>query len=208
MEHASDLEVIPVVLHLGRVDMPNPFDQLNDLYSRGTLHGEAGHFFMQDQRNTRAGRIQKHLDAVLLSLDRLNSEATQKGVLLCIENRYHFHEIPDFQEIGTILSAFRGGCVRYWHDMGHAATQERMGLATQKAFLEAYSDDMVGVHIHDIKDLDDHLPPGKGDMNYPEFAPMIKSATHHILEVDSKSNREDLKQGMELIQKQIMTNEP
>jgi sugar phosphate isomerase/epimerase len=206
MEHASDLEVMPVILHLGHVDMSNPFDQFNDLYSKGTLNSEAGHFFVQEQRKARAGRIQNHLDAVLFSLDRLNNEAVKKGVLLCIENRYHFHEIPDFKEIGTILNAFKGGNVRYWHDMGHAAVQEKMGLAIQKEFLKTYSKDMVGVHIHDVTELDDHLPPGKGDMNYQEFTPMIKSAAIHILEIDSKTNREDLKEGIAFIQKETGTN--
>jgi sugar phosphate isomerase/epimerase len=51
IEHAHDLGAKVVILHLGRVDMPNPKAEI------------------QEQRQARKAKHQKHLDAVLSSLD-------------------------------------------------------------------------------------------------------------------------------------------
>ena len=68
-----------------------------------------GKSFIGEQLEIREGKKQKSLDSVLFSLDRLNREAEKKGVTLCIENRYYLHEIPSFDEIGSILNEFKGG---------------------------------------------------------------------------------------------------
>lgn len=199
MEYASDLEVLPVVLHLGRVDMPNPIDVLRDYYKKEAIDQEEGRAFLKEQGLLRADKSQKYLDAVLFSLDRLNREAENKGITLCIENRYHFHEIPNFQEIGIILNEFRGGRLRYWHDMGHAAAQEALGICKQKELLDAYSENMFGIHIHDINGLDDHLPPGKGSFDYGEWIPLIKPDIPKILEINYNTSKKDLQEGIEFI---------
>ena len=76
-------------------------------------------------------------------LDRLNREAVRRGLLLGVENRFHPHEIPVRDEIGTILREFAGGAVRYWHDVGHALNHQRLGLTTQQELLEAYGQSRV-----------------------------------------------------------------
>ena len=82
------------------------------------------------------------------------------GISTCWwENRYYFQEIPDFDEIGIILNEFDGGRIRCWHDVGHAAVQENLGICTQKDLLEAYSDKIIGMHLHDVENLHDHLSP-------------------------------------------------
>jgi sugar phosphate isomerase/epimerase len=199
MDHAEELGAGVVILHLGRVEMPescpsvqdsNNGDHINISHLR-TIHGE--------QRRARERAHKKHLDAVLLSLEKLNREAEKRGLFLGIENRYYFHEIPDLRETGIILRSFQGGQVRYWHDIGHAHVQEKMGLAAQKEFLQAYGDMLIGVHIHDAKGLDDHLAPGQGEVNYEELWPLLKSSPIRVLEVHSKVDRRDLMGGIQLI---------
>ena len=121
IEQANDLEAITVILHLGHVDMPNSINGFKELYEKGEINRENGIAFLHEQRSVRKDKYQKNLDAVLFSLDKLNRQAEKNGVFLCIENRYHIHEIPNFEEIQIILNEFKGGCVRYWHDVGHAA---------------------------------------------------------------------------------------
>jgi sugar phosphate isomerase/epimerase len=203
LEHACDLEVVPVILHLGHVDMPNPFVRIKRYYSDKKLDQEESVAYIREQNITRRNKVSKHLDAVLFSLERLNKEAEKKGIMLCVENRYHLHEVPDFQEIGIILNEFRGGHIRYWHDVGHAAAQERMGLCRQKDLLDAYSDFIMGVHIHDIKGLDDHLSPGKGDLDFRELSSFNKSDTFKILEIDSNVPRDELEGGIQFVQREL-----
>jgi len=203
IEHANDLEARAVILHLGRVDMPNPIGDFRDMYDRGIMGKEDGIALLDEQKKIRETKYNKYLDGVLFSLDKLNREAEKKGVFLGIENRYHLHEIPSFDEVGTILREFEGGNVRYWHDVGHAAAQENIGICTQKDLLEAYSDDMIGLHLHDIKGLDDHLSPGQGEINYGEIRPFIRPSMIKILEINHRVQKEDLLEGVRFIEKEI-----
>ena len=61
--------------------------------------------------------------------------------------------------------------------------------------------EMTGIHLHDVKGIDDHLAPGQGEMDYEEIRPFLKSYHIKILEVHSKVDREDLIDGIRFIKK-------
>lgn len=206
IEHAQDLGARAVVFHLGRVDMPVPTQDLLRLYRSRKIGEKEGLAFIKEQRVIRQASKKKNLDAVLLSLEKLNKEAEKRGVFLGIENRYHFHEIPDFEEIELILREFKGGNIRYWHDVGHARVQENLGRNSQMELLEAYSGEMIGIHFHDVRGLDDHLAPGQGEIDFNEIKPFIKPSIIKILEVHSKVSREDLLEGIKFLKKVIFGN--
>ena len=200
LRHANDLEVPVVVLHLGRVAMPSPKAIIRKLFEEGKMHHSEGLDFLKGQKEMRHSKKQKNVDAVLGSLDKLNREAERQGVILGIENRSHFHEIPNFEEIGMILMEFGGGRIRYWHDVGHAVVQENMGICKQKALLEAYAHSMAGIHVHDVRGIEDHMAPGQGDVDFEQFKPYIKPETIQILELHPKVNREAIKKGRSIIE--------
>jgi sugar phosphate isomerase/epimerase len=197
MEYAHDLRAKAVILHLGRVDMPNPISEIRALLERGRSHRDEHLAFINRQRRERRSVHQRHLDAILFSLDALNREAEQKGLFLGIENRYHLHEIPDFDEIATILEHFRGGNIRYWHDVGHAFAQESMGIIPQKDLLTAYSEMLIGAHIHDAEGLDDHRAPGQGKVDFDQIKSFLKPSHIRILEVHSDVGEKDLREGIQ-----------
>jgi sugar phosphate isomerase/epimerase len=201
IEHAHDLEARAVVFHLGRVDIPNPVEEFSRLYNSGKVHEKEALTFIDAQRCARQAIGQKNLDAVLLSLEKLNKEAEKKRIFLGIENRYHFREIPNFEEIGLILKTFQGGYIGYWHDVGHARVQENLGIIGHNDLLEAYSEEIIGIHLHDVRGLEDHLAPGQGEIDYQEIKPFLKPSTIKILELNAYSvQREDLSEGIRLIQ--------
>ncbi|NVM56663.1 MAG: sugar phosphate isomerase/epimerase [Desulfobacterales bacterium] len=199
IEHADYLKARAVVLHLGRVDMPDPTEKFSRLSQAGKMGEDQALAFLGEQRQTRLARRREHLDAVLFSLEKLNREAEKRGIFLGIENRYHFHEIPDFEEIGVILKTFQGGRVGYWHDIGHARVQENIGIVRQKDLLRAYSEEMIGIHLHDVKGLEDHLAPGEGEMDYEEIKPFLNASHIRILEVHPRVKRKDLLKGIQFI---------
>ena len=204
IEHAYELGAKAVVFHLGKVDMPDPTSNLIKLYKREKVGKREALSFVEEQRKIRKMSKEKNLDAVLLSLEELNREAGKRGVLLGVENRNHFHEIPDLEEIGIILRKFKGGNIGYWHDVGHAKVQENMGLINQRNLLDAYSDEMIGIHLHDIRGLEDHLAPGQGDMDYHEIEPFMKPSLITILEVHPQTTKKQLLKGIRLIKKGIL----
>jgi len=199
IEYANDLQCNAVVLHLGRVDMPDPSERFKELFNGGNIESAEGRSFLKEQRRIRKSTHRKNLDFALFSLEKLNQVAERYGVFLGIENRYHFHEIPDFEEIGFILKEFKGSNLRYWHDMGHAQVQENLGICRQKELLEAYSYHMIGIHLHDIKGLDDHYSPGQGEMDFEKIKPFVKNDVIKIMEIHSKVERQALVQGREMI---------
>jgi len=199
MDYADDLEVRAVVLHLGRVDMPNPTPSLSGPYGTSHMVTDETIALLEEQKLEREERNERYLDAVLFSMEKLNKEAEKRGIFLGIENRYHLHEIPNFEEIGIILERFQGGNVCYWHDVGHALAQEKMGIVRQSDLLDAYSGNMLGIHLHDIKGHDDHFAPGQGEVDYEEIKPFLQSSHIKILEVHPKVEREDMIRGIRLL---------
>lgn len=203
IEHAHDLQAQAVVLHLGCVEMKNPFDRFKSTYASGKIHQPEGIRLREEQRAIRCEKCQKSLDAVLFSLERLNREAEKREVSLGIENRYYFHELPNFEEIGIILKEFEGGNVRYWHDVGHAAVHENLGLLRQKDLLNRYGDSMLGIHLHDANGLDDHFAPGQGMVDYSMITPFLKPSTLQIFEVHPKVPRPDVAAGLAFLKDRV-----
>jgi sugar phosphate isomerase/epimerase len=203
IEHANDLECSAVILHLGRVNMPGPTKHFKELFSSGKIDSDEGLAFLEEQRRIRKSIHRKHLDAALFSLEKLNRIAENNNVFLGIENRYHFHEIPDFDEIGFILKEFKGSRLRYWHDVGHAQVHENMGICKQKDLLDAYSGEMLGIHLHDIQGLDDHFAPGQGEMDFNEIRPFLRQDVIKIMEINSEVEREALAAGRDVIIKSL-----
>jgi len=206
IEHAHELGARAVIFHLGRVDMSNPAQDFFRLYRNGKIVEKEGLAFVGEQKLIREASKKRNLDAVLLSLERLNREAEKWGIFLGIENRYHFHEIPDLEEIGLILRKFEGGNIRYWHDVGHAMAQENIGLNRQRDLLDSYSEEMIGIHLHDARGLDDHLAPGQGEVDYNEIRSFMKPSIIKILEVHPKVTRDELLEGIRFIRKTILEN--
>ena len=199
IEHAHDMECNTVILHLGRVDMPSPAEFFKELFNRGKTQDTEGLAFLEEQKDIRQIKHPKYIDAVLFSLEKLNKTAERLGVFLGIENRYYFQEIPNFEEIGIILKEFKGGSLRYWHDTGHARAQENLGICRQNDLLEAYSDNMLGIHLHDIKGLDDHIAPGQGEINFEDVRPFMKNDTVKIMEIHPKVEKKALIKGRNVI---------
>jgi sugar phosphate isomerase/epimerase len=199
MVHASELGAKAVVLHLGHVDMADPKPQFFELYHAGQINEPAGRRFLSEQTRFRMDRREENLNAVLRSLEVLNREAERLDVTLGIENRCRFHEIPDLEEVGLILDTFRGGRVSYWHDVGHAAIQEALGIQSQKELLAAYSDRLAGIHLHDVRGLEDHQAPGKGNLDFADILKTIPEEAIKILELHSKVTEEDLLRGLDTL---------
>jgi len=199
IECANDMEAKAVVLHLGKVDMENPFDKLKELFEKGLIDKEEGKKFVREQKEIRRSRRQKNLDSVLKALDKLTFYAEKYDVFLGIENRFYLHEIPDKEEIGIILREFQGSNIRYWHDIGHAVVQERLGICYQKDLLDSFLDDMVGIHIHDVKGIEDHLAPGEGDIDLKDIIGSIRKDVLKVLEVHKKAKKENLVKAKEIL---------
>jgi len=178
LELASDLEAGAVVLHLGLVEALADQEVTPAAAQEGGLSGA-----LRALLQKRAALAPRHLDAVSFSLERLARRAGPLGLRLGLENRFHAFQIPDFSEMGLLLSRFQGAPLGLWYDCGHAWVQGLAGLAPAAAWLRAYGATLVGCHLHDSRQADDHLAPGQGSLDWPALAQALLDAPLKVLEV-------------------------
>lgn len=183
MEMAADLEIPIVVLHLGEVDTYDRSYLMYDFYEYGEREFEAFSDKVSEAMDWRERKQAKHQDAVLFSLDELNEIALRMDIFLAIENRPRYYQIPNFDEVEMFFNVFAGSNMRYWHDVGHAVLQERIGLCWSNRWLEAYKDHLIGVNLHDLKDLEEYHPPSFGDVDFDDVIAELPAGVLKVLEV-------------------------
>ncbi|MFQ5691922.1 MAG: sugar phosphate isomerase/epimerase family protein [Nitrospinota bacterium] len=199
LELAADLEAQAVVLHLGTTSRPDPTGTLKEMFDREMPETDEGRERILAMSKERAEAGEKVWDALSFSLEALTRKAESLDVLLGIENRIYFHEVPTYEEIGRILAEFDGGNFRYWHDVGHATVHQNLGLVVVEEALAALGRHLLGLHIHDARGYNDHIAPGKGDTDFASLASYVTPETLRVLEVHPQAAEADVREGLALL---------
>lgn len=198
MQHAIDLEVPIVVLRLGEIDTYDRSYLMTDLYEYGEREFEAFSKKVTEATEWRKRKETKHRDAVLKSLDELNENALKMELNIAIENPPYYYQIPNFDEVGLLFEEFYGSPMRYWHNQGHAAYQEKLGLTWSQEWVKTYSEHLIGVSLHDLQELDMYHPPGSGDLEWDEVFSDLPSDIIKLLEI-RYGDEESVIQARELV---------
>ncbi len=187
-----------VVVHVGTILIPPALERrLRALYRQGATGTRAYEQALQDITVARLLRREPHYGAALRSLDELCQYARPRGVRLGLENRVGYDEIPSFEEMKDLLHAYDADVIGYWHDVGHAHVLETLGFATQRAWLEACGQRLVGVHLHDVQGIDDHRAPGSGDVDLTMLHPYLRPDVIRVCEFDRTLSLADIRAGHE-----------
>ena len=203
IEYAAEMGARGVVLHCGAVEMNHEMQVLYQYFNANRLDSEEAQLFIRHKLNERDRRKPRHVDRLLASLDRVAPVAEKQGVLLGLENRYHYHELPGFDDFEIIFDKFRGAPIGYWHDTGHAHANETLGLIPKNALLKNYADLLIGVHLHDAFGLDDHIPPGAGEINFKALKPFLKAETLKVMEIKPGITATEVSKGIRFIRKTL-----
>ena len=194
LELASDLEAKAVILHLGWVEGIKDIEVTKDAARQKELTPElAAHLAARRERAPRS------LDAVSFALDRLLPRAQSLGVRLGPENRFHACQVPDIDECALLLKRFAGGPVGPWLDVGHAHVQGLAGLASIDDWLARFGDSLLGCHLHDANEINDHLLPGADGLDWPELAKVLLSAPIKVMEIHPGPEPEEIKEAAETL---------
>jgi len=199
IDTAASFGAKAVVLHCGRVEVPDKTRQLVDLCNSGLKDSPAFHKMFQQAQAERKEHAGRFLSQALRSLDELNRHAAQRNVLLGIENRVYYREIPNFEEIAVILDKFKDSNIFYWHDTGHAQIMDMVGFARHADYLRSYGLDMIGLHLHDCLNGQDHLAPSQGNLDFNQFKPYLKKETLKVIEAHYPADREAVIRGREFL---------
>ncbi len=164
---ARELGARAVVVHAGKVDVDSQLEKtLRRLFEAGQAQTPPYNEARDRLVTARAAQAEANLEAVQRSLVELAEYAGRLGIRLGIENRYHYLEIPSWDELGQLLEAVGDERVGFWYDVGHAHTLERLGFYAHEAWLQRYASRMIGVHLHDVIGLKDHQAPGSGEVDW------------------------------------------
>jgi len=191
---AANVDARAIVIHMGEV----PIDLgLQDRLHR--LH-DADHAQTKEYRQIRdrlvqqrASLAQPYVDAAKRSLHDLSEYSGQKGIMLGVETRFHFNEIPSADEMAELLGEVPRQLAGYWHDTGHAQVQQQLGFAFHEEWLSRFGDRMVGIHLHDIRGISDHHAPGKGNMNWEMIAKYLPGRIVKVCEIGEWNDEERMK---------------
>jgi sugar phosphate isomerase/epimerase len=213
IEHAGDLGAAAVVLHCGVVEMNHEMPVLYQYFKSNRLDSEEAQIFIRHKLKEWDSRKPKHMDSLLASLDRLVPVAEKQGVLLGLENRYHYHELPGLGDFGAIFTRFEGAPIGYWHDTGHAHANETLGLIPHAnealglipkgSLLQNYANRLIGVHLHDAIGLDDHIPPGTGEIDFTALKTFLKSDTIKVIELKPGKPVSEVIEGIRFIRETL-----
>ncbi|MFA5116428.1 MAG: sugar phosphate isomerase/epimerase [Candidatus Omnitrophota bacterium] len=207
IDTAGELNAKAVVLHCGRVEIPDKTRDLIACYNEGLVNTEKFNKLKSQIVREREAAFKPFLDNTLKSLDELSRYARKKNICLGVENRYYYREIPTLGEIGIILAAFKGSNVFYWHDSGHAQLMENLGFWQHKDHLSLYADFMLGVHLHDITGTQDHQAPSCGQLDFKMLAGFIKKQTIKVMEAHHPASPQDILKGKRFLE-QIFDGKP
>jgi sugar phosphate isomerase/epimerase len=203
IEHAGDLGAAAVVLHCGVVEMNHEMQVLYQYVNSDRLDSKEAQIFIRHKLNEWDRRKPKYMESLLASLDRLIPVAEKQGVLLGLENRYHYHELPGLDDFTTIFTRFEGAPIGYWHDIGHAHANETLGLIPRQSLLQSYSDQLIGIHLHDAIGLDDHIPPGSGEIDFKALKPFLKTDTIKVIELKPGIPESKVSEGIQFIRDKL-----
>lgn len=199
---AEELGARAVVLHLGKIPGQEAMEVIKGLYDQHKIDTPEGKKIIHQLKESRSKLEKLYLDQSMFSLEELIREGDRKGIFLGIENRYNIHDFPNLEELKIIFQEFNGSCLRYWHDIGHATTQENLRLEEQERLLSHFGNLMIGVHLHGCRGYYDHEAPGAGEEDYGVLKKLLKPETIRIIETHHRATLEDLKKGIAFLKKQ------
>ncbi len=200
IDTCARLNARAVVLHCGRVQVPCRTKDLIGLYSYGQKDSPQFIRLRDEIIRERKAKIRPYFDSLLKSLDELNAYASKQGVILGIETRIYYREIPSFEEIGRILTEFKDSNICYWHDTGHAQVMQELGFVRHQDYLDAYAGRLAGIHIHDVSGCRDHQAPGTGNLDFSFLTPYLKKDSIKILEIHHPATVVQVKEGKSRIE--------
>ena len=204
---ARDLGAQVVIVHPGRVDIdPSLETTVAHLFKWGKSDKPAYAQAKERLVAARAAQAEINLRSVRRSLIELAEYAARTGIRLGLENRYHYHEIPLPHELDDLLNLGCGDVVGYWHDVGHAQALENMGFGTHEEWLRRFAHRIVGVHLHDIVGLDDHLAAGLGRIDWDMVAQYLPADALRTCEFQLFNSPQELAAGVKwLVEKGCVT---
>ena len=114
--------------------------------------------------------------------------------------------IPTIEEMERFLLLGDESQIGFQFDIGHAFTMDRLGFMPLMGWLEKFGSRISGVHLHDVRGLEDHFSPGLGDVDFSIISKYIPKDAVRTLEIKGVNDINDIRNGLEVLGKASLIN--
>ncbi len=186
IDRAADAGARFVVVHLGGIgnEMLESERKQRKLFDSGTRSGDEYESLRRETLERRAEQAPPYFERAQEALAELATYVRDRGVALGLENRLHHHEFPLAEEAATLLADYPPDLIGYWHDVGHAEVQARLGYVDKRVWLETNGARTLGTHLHDVDGIGDHRAPGRGDVEWDYIARGLPATALRVFEIN------------------------
>lgn len=193
IDTAAGLEASAIVIHSGRVEIPDASKRLMRMFSEGKADTIEFQQIADKMREMRERNKKPYLDSAVASLKEVSSYAIKKGIKVGLENRVYYPEIPHLDEFALFLEI---PGLFFWFDTGHAHVIEKLWSIKASEYLKRYSSKLIGMHLHDCLGMRDHLAPGTGEIDFGFLKPYARPGIIKVIEAHQPATKEELKQSV------------
>jgi len=180
IEFAAEMGADAVVLHAGRV------------MCRWFIHR------WDVKRRVKRGR--KRVEIFKRELEALLPVLEKNKVTLGLENLPYLEGFPAEWELKDLV----GDWVKPWLDTGHDYVRRTNGWPADACSLFPVPCSLIspfGLHISDSLGEDDHLPPGKGKVDFAALKTTAEKARHLVFEPHAGVTEAELKEGLAFLKR-------
>jgi len=198
LEEAARFGARYLVLHMGS-NHKMPSDKWSKVLERYMKDGE---FLSKDfvrhkhkfiKKRTQTAEIYYRRAAYYL--EQIEAKAREYGIVLAIESRSHYEQVPTEDEMVALMEEFsQSEYVGYWHDFGHVHRKHNIGLLDHAEWLSQMQPYLIGGHLHDVQwPARDHRVPFSGSINYEELMPYFHEHMPLVWELAPSRKAEEIK---------------
>ena len=195
VEWAAEAGASAVVVHLGEVEgsFSGTTAELYRLFRQHGIRDNRAAEARAEMEQRRAEAAPANLEAARESLEQLVAAARPHGIVIGLENRLDFHQIPLPAESIALMEGFAPDEVGHWHDTGHAEVLDRLGFLPHRAWFDELGDRLAGAHVHDVRGVVDHRAPGTAQLDWEMVAGGLASLDAITLEIDQRETDDDVR---------------
>lgn len=202
LELAAEFRANYLVLHMGSVPLnPKKYTKrLTSMVAEGKQHDaeftKAKIDFVKKREKIAPLYYSRAIDA----LEQLVTKAEEYGVILAVESRSRFEDMPNEREMLHLQNHFKDNpWIGYWHDFGHVQLKHNLGLLDHHDWLRSIQPHIIGAHIHDVEwPARDHRTPFTGTLDYKTLLPFFPKGCPIIWELSPTRKTEEILTALEV----------
>ncbi|HJS18555.1 MAG TPA: HAD-IA family hydrolase [Anaerolineales bacterium] len=194
---AARLRASIVVIHAGTAGPDEGLEKrLRTLHASGQCESLEYRNVKMLMIQSRAKKAKAGFESVVKSILELLAYAEPRGVRLGIENRYHYMEFPNPDELEILLGLASPNRIGFLYDVGHAETLDRLGFYPHEEWLKRFGPRIIGAHLHDVIGTTDHYAPGRGTVDFDKVASFLPEGAFRTCEFQTINSPEQVRAGL------------